>query len=45
MSEIKLTQIEPAFASPMMLFQVLDCDVLNRSWSKRRRRCARVRPD
>src|SRR4249919_3234492 len=30
MGEIKLTQIEPAFASPMMLFQVLDCDVLNR---------------
>jgi hypothetical protein len=30
MSEIKLTQVEPAFASPMMLFQVLDCEVLNR---------------
>ena len=30
MSKIKLTQIEPAFASPMMLFQVLDCEVLNR---------------
>ena len=30
MSTIKLTQIEPAFASPMMLFQVLDCEVLNR---------------
>ena len=30
MSEIKLNQVEPAFASPMMMFQVLDCDVLNR---------------
>ena len=30
MSTITLTQVEPAFASPMMLFQVQDCDVLNR---------------
>src|SRR6185295_18378886 len=30
MSRIKLTQVEPAFASPMMMFQVLDCDLLNR---------------
>src|SRR6476646_11786553 len=30
MSKISLTQVEPAFASPMMLFQVLDCEVLNR---------------
>jgi uncharacterized protein (TIGR02466 family) len=30
MSKIELTQVEPAFASPMMLFQVLDCEVLNR---------------
>ena len=30
MSEIRLNQVEPAFASPMMMFQVLDCDVLNR---------------
>src|SRR6187455_3039927 len=29
MSKIELTQVEPAFASPMMLFQVLDCEVLN----------------
>ena len=30
MSKIKLTQVEPAFASPMMMFQVLDCEALNR---------------
>ena len=30
MSTITLTQVEPAFASPMMLFQVQDCEVLNR---------------
>ncbi len=30
MVEIKLVQIEPAFASPMMLFEVPDCEVLNR---------------
>ncbi len=29
MSKIKLTQVEPAFASPMMLFQIPDCEVLN----------------
>src|SRR6476660_162848 len=30
MSTITLTHVEPAFASPMMLFQVQDCEVLNR---------------
>jgi len=30
MSPITLTHVEPAFASPMMLFQVQDCEVLNR---------------
>src|SRR6187551_2424587 len=30
MNMITLTQVEPAFASPMMLFQVQDCEVLNR---------------
>ena len=30
MSTITLTQVEPAFASPMMLFHVKDCEVLNR---------------
>ncbi len=29
MSTIKLAQAEPAFPSPMMLFQVEDCDFLN----------------
>jgi uncharacterized protein (TIGR02466 family) len=30
MSTIKLAHVEPAFASPMMLFQVMDCEALNR---------------
>jgi hypothetical protein len=30
MSRIQFTQVEPVFASPIMLFQVLDCEVLNR---------------
>ena len=29
MSKITLTQVEPAFATPMMMFQVQDCEVLN----------------
>jgi uncharacterized protein (TIGR02466 family) len=29
MSTIALTNVEPAFASPMLMFQIADCDALN----------------